>query len=418
MDLLASQQVLDLISSIDIPDRPIVPLWLWDARGYVLASEVRANCDIPSFNRSAMDGYAVRSADVKTVPCELKVVAVREAGDNTTVAIEAGQCVKIMTGAAVPDSADSVVMIENTESDEPVRRVTIVKSVGPGENIAKRGEDAAAGSIVLKAGQLLTGQALSVAAGVGETMLKVYQQPYVSLLQTGGELVEPGGVTDQNSIYNSNATLLAGVIKDTQIGHARYLGISRDDKRQLSAMVANGLKDDVLILTGGVSTGDFDYVPEILRESGVDIHVHGAEIKPGKPLLFGSAPGGKFVFGLPGNPVSVMVCFYEYVLPFLRRLAGFKGVTTLADVQATLTKTVQKKLGRQFNCPAFLFYQDGQLMANPIPGHGSGDYVATADVNGMIIITAQVKQAEKGQQVTARLWQVPGEGKNSNTLAV
>ena len=354
-----------------------------------------------------MDGYAVRSADVKEVPQTLEVIAVREAGDACEAPIGPGQCVKIMTGAAVPEDADAVVMIEKTSSDDPARSATILESVKPFENIAREGEDARAGAVVLQQGQLLTGQTLSVAAGVGRVMLKVYQQPHISMLQTGGELVEPGAEPGTNKIYNSNATLLAGLIKDARIGQSRYLGIIPDDREQLAAAIRTGLTDDLLLLTGGVSKGDFDYVPEVLQSCGVELRFHGVAIKPGKPLLFGVTDGGNFVLALPGNPVSVMVCFYEYVMPLLRRLAGWRTEIMPVDLKATLTAAVKKKPGRLFNCPARLTCRDGQLFAQPASGHGSGDYVAGAKANGVIVLAEDSSSVKAGDQVVVHLWQIP-----------
>lgn len=407
MPLKTPQQVLEIITSIAVREPVKTPMWLWDAAGHVLAQDVTTARDIPPFNRAAMDGYALRSTDVDNVPVTLDVIAVREAGDTSPVSIAPGQCVKIMTGAALPDDADAVVMIEKTKSHNPAKKTTILEPVKPFTDIARQGEDAPAGSIVLHKGQLLTGPSLSVAAGVGQTMLEVYQHPLVSLLQTGGELVEPGDNATGNKIYNSNATLLTGLINDTRISRSRYLGILKDDLSALANAIHTGLTGDVLILTGGVSKGDFDYVPEVLQDCGVTIHIHGAAIKPGKPLLFGGTSDGRFVFGLPGNPVSVMICFYEFVLPFLRRLNGMSGSPAPAGTNAVLTAPIHKKTGRQFYCSAYLFYRSNQLFAHPISGHGSGDYVSSACANGVAIIPADSTAIAAGQEVLVHPWQVP-----------
>ncbi len=407
MNKISSNEALEIITKKVNVSPVITPMWLWDAAGHVLAENVVTERNIPPFNRSAMDGYAIKSADIAAGKRNLKVVAIREAGDMDEITFGHGECVKIMTGAAVPDDADAVVMIEKTESDDPTKYTQIVdQEVKPCQNIAKQGEDAAAGSVVLQAGGLLTGQALSVAAGAGRSQLNVFQKPMISLLQTGGELVEPGEVATGNKIYNSNTTLLTGIIQDTCFGQSRYLGTSPDDKEQLAKLIKTGLTGNVLILTGGISKGDFDYVPEVLASCGVDILIHGAEIKPGRPLLFGQTKDA-FVFGLPGNPVSVMVCFYEYVLPLLKRLAGLNDGITSANIPAKITRPIRKKKGRQFNCPARLFYENGQLMADPVTGHGSGDYVAVAGVNGVLIIDLEQGDLKERDQVPAHLWSIP-----------
>jgi len=410
--LITPAQALEIITSIPVESARPIPVWLWDGAGRVLAEDIVTQRDIPPFNRAAMDGYAVRSVDLKEVPYSLEVIAIREAGDSSGVKIEPGQCVKIMTGAAVPDDADAIVMIEDSESDNPTAYTRILKCVEPYENIARRGEDAPAGSIVLGKGQWLSPAALATAAGVGRSMLSVYPAPLVSTIQTGGELVEPGNPVAENSIYNSNATLLAGMIDGTGIARHRYLGICPDDPEKLRAAINAGLNSDVLIITGGVSKGDFDYVPELLAKCDVKIQFHGLSIKPGKPLLFGSTHRGSFVFGLPGNPVSVMVCFYEFVLPLIRRLAGERKNVLAGDLRATTTETVKKKVGRTYYCCAGLSFADGELIAHPIPGHGSGDYTAAAQANGVIIIGAESSGAQKGEKVIAHLWQIPLEELN------
>jgi molybdopterin molybdotransferase len=407
LSAITAQQALEIITGIEACPDPPVTKPLIEAAGHVLAQEVTAPRDIPPFNRSAMDGYAVRSEDVKEIPARLKVVAVREAGDQEEITLGSGECVKIMTGAAVPDDADAVVMIESTRSDEPARYTEILKPVKPGQNIARRGEDAQAGSVVLRKGQVLTGPALSLAAGVGQGQLEVYPLPELAVLQTGGELLEPGDEATGNKIYNSNATLLAGMVHDTQIATSRYIGISPDQKERLTEAVRDGMLSKVLILTGGVSKGDFDYVPEVLVNCGVQVKIQGVRIKPGRPLIFGSTETGGFVFGLPGNPVSVMVCFHEFVVPLLRRLAGMSGTVTAADLPATLTAPVRNKSGRTFYCPAKLLSRNGQLFAEPLPGHGSGDYVSAAATNGVIIIPDDTTCLEAGTEVKVHLWQIP-----------
>jgi molybdopterin molybdotransferase len=406
--LLSAQQALKIITTIPIPAANAIQSGLLDALTHVLAEEITTPRDIPPFNRAAMDGYAVRSADVQKPPVTLQVVDILEAGQNKKISLDSGQCVKIMTGAAVPADADAVVMIENTQTKNPTKHTIILKSVKPFENIAHRGEDAPAGSTILPAGQLLTAQALATAAGAGYNKLNVYPKPTIAFLQTGGELIEPGHPVEENQIYNSNSTLLAGLIQENQLGKPNYLGICPDNREKLTQAIQTGLKNDCLLLTGGVSKGDFDYVPEILQNCGVKIEFAGLAIKPGKPLLFGSAPNGSFVFGLPGNPVSVLVCFYEFVAPLLRRLARQKDILP-PETHATITAPIQKKTGRQFYCSAKIEYQNNQFIAHPAAGSGSGDYISAADTNGVLILPADSGGAQAGDTLTAHLWQWPLE---------
>ena len=406
MSLITDQQALRIITEIPLKPLPVTEQPLGNAAGCVLAEDVTTARDIPPFNRAAMDGYAVRRADLEEIPASLEVIAVREAGDCSPVCFGPGQCVKIMTGAAVPNDADAVVMKEDTESDDPDKHVTVLKDAEPYENIARRSEDAAAGSVVLRAGQPLTGPALAVAAGVGRDRLKVYPLPEIALLQTGSELVEPGNPVQDNQIYNSNAALLAGLINDNHLGKVRSLGTSPDVRETLTDLIKAGLRSNVLLLTGGVSMGDFDHVPDVLKSCGVELHLHGVAIKPGKPLAFGSTAQDSYVFGLPGNPVSAMICFQEFVVPLLRRLAGWRRGILHADLTATITAAVRKKPGRVFYCTAQLGWRDGELQARPVFGHGSGDYAANVGANGAIIIPGETTSVEVGEKVTAHLWQL------------
>lgn len=428
MAFISAQEAIETIGNMPIRRSEAVGKWLWQAAGYVLAEEIRTPRDIPPFDRSAMDGYAVRTSDLKEIPCQLAVVDLRAAGDNRKIRMGAGECVKIMTGAAAPGDADAVVMIEHTESKDPDQHVTILRGVKPWENIARRGEDARAGEVVLAAGQMLHAPALSVAAGVGRSVVKVHPKPRVSILSTGDELHEPGNPptpAQTNHIYNSNATLLTGLLSRDQLGKARYLGISKDDRGELADAIEKGLIDDVLILTGGISKGDYDYAHEVLEECGVQVHFHGVNIKPGQPLFFGSTDkngfvfgqttrprkrghgthsDGAFVFGLPGNPVSVLVCYHEFVAPLLRRLAGWRDQVVANEAAAVCTQAIRKKGGRRFYCTARLYYDNGELLADPIPGHGSGDYVAAADANGVILVPEETTQIESGETVRVHLW--------------
>lgn len=407
MSLLEAREAREIVSTIPaVPGQPVV-LPLWEAAGHVLAEDVTTGRDIPPFNRSAMDGYAVRSADVSSAPTTLEVLAVLEAGGSQPISIGPGQCVKIMTGAAVPEDADAVVMVEKTESADPTKVVTILDTPAPWTNIAPRGEDAAKGAVVIPAGVRLVARMMSVAAGVGRAELSVYPQPVVSILQTGGELLEPGDPPEDNKIYNSNATLLAALLKDAGLGECRYLGICPDDRERLAKRVRKGLEGRLLLLTGGVSKGDYDYVPEVLSGEGVETIFHRVAVKPGRPLLLGMGADGCIVFGLPGNPNSVLVSFKEFVLPVLRRLSGWRGSVWPADAAAVLTRPLKNRTGRQFNCPAHLYYEDGRLQAVPIPGKGSGDYVSASRANGIVVVPADSHGAEAGDELTAHFWELP-----------
>jgi molybdopterin molybdotransferase len=409
-----------LVRGIPIPAVHPVRRALWAASRQVLAEAVTTERDIPPFHRSAVDGYAVRASDVTSVPATLDVVGVREAGDATPVALRPGQCLKIMTGAAVPADADAVVPVEETRdpastrgeaearpaagSEGRPRTVAILSGVAAGANVAARGEDARAGSVVLPEGTFLNGQALAVAAGVGRKELSVYPLPKVALLQTGGELVEPGGRVGEHQIYNSNSTLLAGLLSDCGLGVAHYLGICRDEREALAGAIRRGLECDVLLLTGGVSKGDFDLVPEVLESCGARTVFRGVAIRPGKPVMFAATADGRFAFGLPGNPNSVLVCFYEFVVPLLERLARLKRPAGSGEAEAELTAAVRKSPGRWYYAACRFRWESGRLMADPVHAHGSGDYVNAGRADGVVLLPRESTGAGAGERVRAHMW--------------
>lgn len=291
------------------------------ALGRVTAADVRADRDSPPFTKSLMDGYAVRAADVAPGPVELRVIEEVPAGRVPATRVGPGEAVRLFTGAPIPDGADAVVMQEKTQRPAADRVRVDDPGAKPGQNVLPRGREMAAGDVVLPAGTVLTPAAVGLLAAVGRTAVPLFPAPRVGILATGSELVEADATPGPGQIRNSNGPMLAA-----QVARAgavpRVLGIGRDDRDQLAALVREGLGgSDVLLLAGGVSVGTHDLVPQVLAGLGVETHFHQVRMKPGKPLLFGTK-GGVLVFGLPGNPVSSFVGFELFVRPALRVLAG------------------------------------------------------------------------------------------------
>lgn len=301
--------------------RPLAAVVAPPALGAVLADDIAADRDSPPFTKSAMDGYAVRAADCVVAGQSLRIIDEIAAGDTPTKPVGPGECARIFTGAPLPDGADAVVMVEKTETLDHGRVRIDDAGVKPGLNVIPRGKEMRAGEIVLPAGTVLTPVAIGLLAALGRTSANLVPVPRTGVLATGNELVPTNETPGPGRIRNSNGPMIAA-LADRAGARSVDLGIVRDDPRALTERIVDGLsRSDVLVLAGGVSAGAADLVPGVLAELGVAIHFHKVRLKPGKPLLFGTLTG-KLVFGLPGNPVSALVCFELFVRPALRALAG------------------------------------------------------------------------------------------------
>src|SRR3981189_1605825 len=283
---------------------------VWDALGLVLAQEVQTDREYPPFDRSTRDGYAVRSKEAAP-GAQLKCVGEIKAGDTVREALAAGTCVQIMTGAAVPPGADAVVMIEHTSRDGD--SVRFERAAQPGQNIVPRGSEAKRADTILPPGMRLGYAELALAAQVGATQLRCASKPRVAILSTGDEVVaidqEPGAF----QIRNSNSVSLAAQVRLAG-GEPVLLGNAADRVDDLREKIARGLREDVLVLSGGVSMGKYDLVETVLKDLGAEFYFDAVAIRPGKPAVFGKCQD-TFVFGLPANPFSTMVTFELFVVP-------------------------------------------------------------------------------------------------------
>ena len=304
---------------------PLAPIAVYfeDARGFCLAEDVRSDIDMPPFNRSAMDGYAVIAEDAKTAPVVLKIIENIAAGGMPAKKVSHGCVSKIMTGASVPDGADAVVRFEDTEDTGEEDRVKILKSVKSGANISNRGEDMQIGQIVLHAGMLIRPQEIGILATVGKSVVKVYPAPAVGIISTGNELVNVDEKPSPVQIRNSNSYSLAAQARRMNAG-GEILGIAGDRKEDIVSIMTRGLQKDVLILSGGVSMGEYDLVGDVLKEAGVRIYFEKVALRPGKPVIFGKKDK-TLIFALPGNPVASLVTFELFIYPAIRKLMGFSS---------------------------------------------------------------------------------------------
>ncbi len=305
------------------------------SRGRVLAEEIRSPRDVPPFRNSAMDGYAVRSADIAHAgaerPVRLSVLETIGAGSVASQPVGDGQSIRIMTGAPVPEGADTVVRVEDTDAGDV--EVAVQVAVENGSNIRHPGEDVRAGDVVFEVGRILRAADIGVLASIGVSVVRVVRKPRVAILATGDELVEVGQPLGPGQIVNSNAYTLAAAVEEVGC-EAVVTGIVRDRPEAMREAFARGLRADAMLSTGGVSVGNFDFVRSILAELGYRESFWKVAQKPGKPISHGRC-GTTPVFGLPGNPVSALVCFYVYVVPALRTMMRLRDVH-LTALRATL----------------------------------------------------------------------------------
>jgi len=367
-----------------------------DAFGFVLAEDVVSEIDIPPFNKSAVDGYAVRSQDIKNGNTVLEVSECLSAGDFPRSGLLKGECVKIMTGAPLPEDADAVVMVEDTEvlSDG---RVRFPGDVLPGQNICRMGEDIARGETVLRKGNVLLAPEIAVLCALGRCRVRVVRKPSVAVLSTGSEIVEPDIPPERGKIRNSNGPMLMGLLKKEGYA-AEYLGIAGDSEEELDERIATGIKNDVLIISGGVSAGDYDLVPPLLERAGAEIIFHRVRVKPGKPLLF-ARKGSCIIFGLPGNPVSNLTSFFYFVLPALKKMMGREDYRH-GFISAVLTSKIKQKGDRASIMPSRFRIENGKYLAAPLELNGSGDIAGCCGCNCFIILEEGIRFMKEGESVS------------------
>lgn len=399
---MSVEDALRIVVSASRPVQDIEEVDLDAVVGRVLAETVLAPSDMPRLDRSAMDGYAVRSQDLGAVPVELNVTGFIPAGRPVGASrVDSHQAVRIMTGAPLPPGADAVQMVEKTEVLESGARVRILESLRPGENVFHRGQDVTKGAVLLHEGAWLRAAEVGVLAAAGKVRVRVRRLPSAGLLSTGDEIVDPDREPDDHQIRNSNGPMLAAALR-TQGLTPRVIGVARDDAKDLDEKIAEGLRGDIFLLIGGVSVGDRDLVAERLEAAGVETLFHRVAMKPGKPLLFGRR-GGCLVFGLPGNPLSSLAAFLLFVLPALRAMRGLEPVG-LPDVMARLESPLQQKTGRAWFRLARISVREGILHAKPVESSGSGDLVSAARANGFIRMPAETSRLDAGDTVRVLLW--------------
>jgi molybdopterin molybdotransferase len=388
--MISVSQAIDIVRS-QTQCLSVEHVALAEAMGRFLATDVSADSDLPPFDRSQMDGYAVRAEDVQRVPARLQIVGESAAGRGWHQAVNAGQAVRIMTGAPVPAGADSVQQVELTRELEGGATVEILNSVPLGKSIVKCASEISQGETVLTSGERISAAMMAVLASFGYANVSVTRQPRVAVLATGSELVPVDQQPGQDQIRDSNNysigaySQLAGAIVERRPLASDEIGLLQDEIARAAA------EADVVVTSGGVSMGVYDFTKDALKELQAEIFFERVALRPGKPTVFARLPNGTLVFALPGNPVSVSVTFNLFARTALLAMQGAKGPALKAE-WAVLGNQVKGTPDRESYLPALLTTNDeGLQVAEPLKWGGSSDFVGFVRATGLIIVPADSK---------------------------
>lgn len=397
----SARQVWDLLTDF-VRAAPSSVRPLEQVLGATLAEDVRAESDFPPFDRAVMDGYAVRSVDFEGGPRAVNVAGLARAGGEAMNALDRETCAQINTGAPVPPGADAVVIVENSRpvAGEPAAPLRVYLDDRPraGQHIERRGNIVKKGDLLIRGGARIgPGELATVAAG-GRRELRVFDAPAVALLSTGDELVAPGEAPGPGRIIDSNSIALAGCVRDAG-GKATLLGRCPDEPHRLEQRLRDALRHPVACVAGGMSKGTHDLVPAALEALGVTWLVESLRLKPGKPTRIGRGPQGQWVVGLPGNPVSCVVCFLLFVRPILEGLSGrppappphFSGMLN-ADLPANGSRPMYQPAEWRAG-------PRGEVMVTPNPWRGSGDPFGLCGANALLYRAENAMPAARGDQV-------------------
>jgi len=374
---------------------------IFNCYGRILFNDIIAELNVPARNNSAMDGYAVISDDIinstQNNPTSLKIIDEIQAGHELHKKLTKGYAVRIMTGAPIPDGADCVVQFEDTEEIDDI--VNIYKKQSKHENIRFAGEDIKKGEVILKKGIRIDSAKAGIISSLNIKEFLVYKKPKVGIISTGDELSEPGEEYSGKTI-NSNAYMLYSEVKKYG-GDPHYKGIVSDNYENVKKIFLELMDNDIIISSGGVSMGRYDFIPDVLKEIGIDIKVHKVLMKPGKPVIFGTY-GSKLFFGLPGNPVSVMVSFMQFVRPALLKMAGaskiFKPV-----IKAQIKEDIVKKKGRKNFIRGIFSIENGIPFVQTTGPQGSGILTSMSIANCLIILPEEIEVIKNGEYVDIQL---------------
>jgi len=394
----ALQVVLDAV-----PVLGVEKINLLDALGRVLAEDIIAERDNPPWDNSAMDGFAVRHDDIRqihaiTTPTVLKVIEDVAAGTFPTKTVGKGEAIRIMTGAPLPQGADTVLKVEDTEHKPD--SVKVFKEEQKGANIRPQGEDVRKGDCIIPQGKAIRPAEAGMLAILAKPFVFVYQRPRVAILSTGDELVDLDERLTDEKIVNSNSYGIAAAVQEAG-GLPILLGIAKDNPEALKAKIRQGLNADILVLSGGVSMGDYDFTKPVFKELGGDMNFWKLAIRPGQPVAFGKI-GETLAFGLPGNPVSSMITFEQLVRPAMLKMCGHK-VLARPVVQALFQERFSKRPDRRHFLRGVLWMERGMLMVRTTGSQGSGILTSMVKANGLIDIPVEVEKLKPGDVVNVQV---------------
>jgi molybdopterin molybdotransferase len=389
---VALQHILETAATL-----PSETVGLLQARGRTLADPVVSKVDNPPFDASAMDGFAVHAGDIATVPATLTVIGESAAGLPFAGTLSKGQAVRIFTGGRVPDGAEAIVIQENTSVSGYA--VTVLETAASGSNIRPQGQDFAKGERLIEPSRVLTARDVLISASCGYGELSVIRKPIVAILSTGDELVPPGTPLGPGQISGSNAYGLSAVI-ETAGGEARFLGIARDTLASLDEFIAAAEDADILVTSGGASVGDHDLVRPALEKAGAKLDFYKIAMRPGKPLFFGTRQAGgklQYCLGLPGNPVSAMICSRVFLVPLIGRLLGRE--TPFEALDAVLTDSIPANGPREHYMRGTLDLTTGPARVTPFKNQDSGLVKSLQRANCLVVVPADASELPAGTTV-------------------
>jgi molybdopterin molybdotransferase len=411
-DAVSVEKALELIFDRFTPALPSeIKIMIEDSYRRILSRDISSPEDLPQFARSTVDGFAVSASDTfgatEGLPAYLNIVGEIFMGEEPSFKIKKGESARIATGGMLPQGSDSVVMVEHVQQIDE-KMIEVMKPVAPGENVIQAGEDIKKGDIVLNKGHILRPQDVGAIAGLGITEISVYERPRVSIISTGDEIVSVDSQLKPGQVRDINSFNLAGLISDVGGEPVKY-GIFKDEYNLIRSAVEEALKDSVMVLiTGGSSVGTRDVVAKVINDIGKPgVLFHGVSIKPGKPMI-GGFINNKPVFGLPGHPAAITVCFKQFIEPVLKKLTGFSGgrfTDIKPTVKAKMKKNVSSSSGREDHIRVSIEEHGGEIWAVPILGK-SGLITTLVKADGIVVIPLRKLGIGHGEIVEVRLFSV------------